>query len=92
MIDQPKRGPGRPPSTNRMADPMTRQPQPAERVLVTPPPESVLKCPHCGAARIKGMITPGSQPRGGDEHRKVCRSCGVKLLFSSDYRLVRVIG
>jgi predicted RNA-binding Zn-ribbon protein involved in translation (DUF1610 family) len=73
---------------NRM---FTTQPTPVERVLVSPPPESVLKCPHCGAARINqwkhlgGVVSTGA-------HRKQCKSCGTKVHISSDYRHIRIVG
>lgn len=75
---------------NRMSRHAARE-QAAERVVVQPPPESVLKCPHCGAARINGMRVPGSHPLGAG-HRRVCRSCGTNLLFGLDFKTVRIIG
>lgn len=74
---------------NRMARPETRDPVPLERVLVTPPPESVPKCPHCGAARINQWRALGS-PHG--KPRKECRACGKRVEFSEDWRRVRIIG
>jgi hypothetical protein len=68
-------------------------PQPVERVLVQPPPESRIKCPHCGAAgRLStNKATHGTIPRTG-ENRRTCTSCGAKLAFTTDWRSVRVIG
>jgi hypothetical protein len=77
---------------NRMADTETRQPAvPVERVIVTPPPEMVIKCPHCGAARVGQWAVVGSMPRTG-EHRKRCQSCGVVVVMSLDYTTIRVVG
>lgn len=76
---------------NRMATPITRESVPAERVIVQPPPESVLKCPHCGSARRNGMRVPGSHPRRSG-HRRECTSCGARLLFSDDFARVRIVG
>lgn len=63
--------------------------QPVVRELVAPPPESVPKCPRCGAARIgqwKALGSPNGKPR------KDCRSCGVRVEFSEDWRTVRIVG
>lgn len=78
---------------NRMATPTTRDrtPVPVERVLVTPPPESVVKCPHCGAARIGQWVTIGTWP-GTTEIRKQCKACGVKVRMSNDFRSMIVVG
>lgn len=78
-------------TSDRMARPDTRMPTPVQRVMVTPPPESVIKCPHCGSARIGGWDTLGTWP-GTAEHRKRCRACGIKVRMSTDYRTIRIIG
>jgi uncharacterized C2H2 Zn-finger protein len=75
---------------NRMARAETRAPVPVERVLVTPPPESVVRCPHCGAARVGQWRVVGSMPRTG-EHRKRCLACGVVVVMSLDYKTIRVV-
>ncbi len=68
-------------------------PQPVERVLVQPPPESRIKCPHCGAA---GRWSSSDNDRGTigrtGEPRRRCMGCGARLAFSKDWRSVRVIG
>jgi hypothetical protein len=82
---------------NRMAKPDTRpqktEPTPVERVLVTPPPESRIKCPHCGAA---GRWSPNPNDRGTryitGEPKRRCLGCGAKLMFSKDWLTVRVVG
>jgi len=75
----------------RMAIPINRESVQAERVIIQPPPESVLKCPHCGSARRNGMRVPGSHPRGAG-HRRECVACGARLLFSEDFTRVRIVG
>jgi hypothetical protein len=80
---------------NRMAKPSQRiEPTPpvaVERVLVQPPPEYLVKCPHCGAARPNQWDVIGSMP-GTGEHRKRCRACGVRVAIAQDYKKIRVIG
>lgn len=70
------------------ADPAPKV-HPVVRELVAPPPESVPKCPRCGAARIgqwKALGSPNGRPR------KDCRACGVRVEFSEDWRTVRIVG
>jgi hypothetical protein len=74
---------------NRMATAITRTPQPVERVPVQPPPEMVIKCRGCGAARIKGWRVLGGTPGGG--HRKQCLSCGLIYDMSADGKTMRLI-
>ena len=80
---------------NSMAAPEKRvqptPPQPVERVMVQPPPEYLVKCPHCGAARQGQWVVIGSMP-GTGEHRKRCRACGVRVAIAQDYKRIRVIG
>jgi hypothetical protein len=76
---------------NRMTTPTIRTPVPVERVLVTPPPESIIKCPHCGAARTgqwqaNGTWGPNQLPR------KICRACGVQVRLSLDYKTIVIVG
>jgi hypothetical protein len=77
--------------SNRMATPETRTPVPIERVAVQPPPEMIIKCPHCGTARIGQWLHAGSWPRTG-EARKVCQGCGTKCVISLDYKTIRIVG
>lgn len=84
--------------SNRMADAASRAidptaPIPVERILVTPPPESMIRCPHCGAAgRLsKNPNHCGTMPIS-KEQRRLCTSCGAKLAFSHDWKYVRVVG
>jgi hypothetical protein len=78
---------------NRMAKPETRTPEPIERVLVQPPPESVIKCPRCGAARINGWLTHGvGTVQHTGEQKRICRACGTKVAISTDWQKIRVIG
>lgn len=74
---------------NRMSTPITRLSSPVDRVAVQPPPEMVIKCPHCGAAKIKGWRVLGGRPGGG--HRKCCTSCGLIYDMSADGRTMRLI-
>jgi DNA-directed RNA polymerase subunit RPC12/RpoP len=82
---------------NRMAKPAQRiEPTPpvaVERVLVHPPPEYLVKCPHCGAA---GRWSANPNDRGTDKKtggpRRRCIGCGAKLLFSANWASVRVVG
>jgi hypothetical protein len=88
MDESPKRGHGRPPNAIQPSGPT-----PVERVLVQPPPESRIMCPHCGAAgRFSGRDNDrGMMPRT-HEARRLCLSCGAKLAFSHDWTHVRVVG
>lgn len=74
---------------NRMARTETRPQVPVEHVIVQPPPEAIIKCPHCGAARIKGWRVVGGLPDGG--HRKQCISCGLIYAMSPDGKSMRLI-
>jgi hypothetical protein len=85
---------------NRMANPDTRTPapvptphKPVERVLVQPPPESLIKCPHCGSA---GKLSKNPNECGcipvTKENRRLCLGCGARLAFSHDWKTVRIIG
>ena len=63
--------------------------EPVERVPVTPPPEMVIKCPHCGCARVRqwkqiGVIASTKWTR------YVCMACGVRVQVSPDYAHIRI--
>ena len=75
---------------NRMIHPATRVAVPVEHVIVQPPPEAIIKCPDCGAARIKGWHVVGGRPDGG--HRKRCVGCGHTFVVSSDGKSMRRLG
>jgi hypothetical protein len=77
-------------TSDRMARPLDRAPPTAiERVPVIPPPELVIKCPHCGAARLKGWRVLGGRPNGG--HTKQCLGCGLVYEMSADGRTMRLV-
>lgn len=61
---------------------------PIAREIVNPPPEALIKCPHCGAARQSQWECLGTQ-RGIVRRR--CRVCGVKVQISPDFQKIRVI-
>lgn len=67
----------------------TARQEPVQREVVTPPPESVIKCPHCGCARSRqwkviGLITTTRWTRA------ICTACGTRVQFSPDYKTVKV--
>ena len=79
---------------NRMAMTQTRTPlptRPIERVLVQPPPESVIKCPRCGAARI-GQWQPNGTHGATGQARRICRMCGAKAVIDRDWKNIRIVG
>jgi transcription elongation factor Elf1 len=81
---------------NRMAQQQQRieptGPMPAERVMVQPPPEYRLKCPHCGASRFSTSDNDrGTIPKTGENRRK-CASCGARLAFDVSWTRVRILG
>ena len=63
--------------------------EPVERVPVTPAPEMIVKCSHCGCAR-RGQWKILGKIASTQWTRAICTACGTRVQFSPDYTQLRI--